>query len=87
MFNNLDHQDIIELKQRINRLEAQVKQLYMKTGLTFQEDPGPGDDPAVIAALRVRDIPKAIMHYRQSHPVGLAEAKAAVEDLQKRLGL
>ena len=44
-------------------------------------------DDAVESALRERQVILAIKLYRDRHRVGLKEAKEAVEQLQKRLGL
>jgi GDP-D-mannose dehydratase len=85
--STLDQQDIASLRQRINRLEAQVDYLYRFLGTSFVENSYATDDPLVVDALRSKSLIEAIKVYRERTGVGLAEAKAAVEDMQKRLGL
>ncbi|MFN8411479.1 MAG: hypothetical protein U0Z26_03740 [Anaerolineales bacterium] len=82
-----EQRQIYELKSRINQLEAQVNFLYKHLNVTFVEETNPNDDPEVIKALRETNLMEAIKVYRLRHNAGLAEAKAAVEEMQARLGL
>jgi ribosomal protein L7/L12 len=82
-----EQQEIALLRQRINRLEAQVDFLYRHLGVTFTEDSRDTDDPKIIAALRTNNIIEAIKLYRERTNVSLAEAKAAVEAMRSRLGI
>ncbi len=85
--STLEQQEISLLRQRINRLEAQVDQLYRHLGLTFVEDSRETDDPKIIAALRANNMIEAIKLYRERTNVSLAEAKSAVEAMRSRLGI
>ena len=85
--STLEQQDIASLRQRINKLEAQVDYLYRFLGTSFVENSFATDDPQVVDALRSRTLIEAIKVYRERKGGSLAEAKAAVEDMQKRLGL
>ncbi len=85
--STLDQQDIASLRQRVNKLEAQVDLLYRHLNLTFVEDSYETDDPQVVAALRSNNVIEAIKHYRERTGVGLAEAKSAVEAMRARLGI
>ena len=82
-----DQVQLAALKSRVFQLEAQVKFLYTHLGVTFVEDISPIDDPQVIAALRQGNLIEAIKAYRLSTNAGLAEAKAAVEEIRARVGL
>ena len=82
-----DQVQISALKSRVFQLEAQVKFLYKHLGVTFVEELGPSDPPAVIAALRKGNLIEAISAYRTVYNVGLAEAKTAVEEIRARIGL
>ena len=80
-------QEIYSLRSRINRLEAQVDYLYRHLGVTFVEDEHSTDDTRVIEALKTNNEIIAIKFYREAHNVGLAAAKAAVDEMRARLGL
>ncbi len=84
--STVEQQEIYLLRSRINRLEAQVDQLYRHLGISFVEDTA-SYDPRVVAALRSGNMIEAIKYYREAQDVGLAEAKLAVEDIRKKLGL
>lgn len=83
--STIAEQDIAALRQRVNRLEAQVEFLYRHLGVTFVEDTYATDDPNVVAALRANNLIEAIKFYRERTGVGLAEAKSAVEEMRARL--
>ena len=85
--SNEEQLQIAALKTRVFRLEAQVKFLYEHLGVTFVEDISPVDDPKVIAALKAGNELEAIKAYRMTTNAGLAEAKAAVEEIRSRVGL
>jgi hypothetical protein len=79
--------ELIDLRGRVARLEAQIDYLYRRLGLTFTDGQSLADDDSpVIDALRTRNLLEAIKVYRQIHNVNLEEAKTAVEDLRARLG-
>jgi len=85
--STIEQQEISLLRQRINRLEAQVELLYRHLGITFVEDSRDTDDPRIVAALRSNNMIEAIKLYRERTNVGLAEAKSAVEAMRGRLGI
>jgi ribosomal protein L7/L12 len=85
--STVDQQDIALLRQRIYKLEAQVDQLYRHLGITYIENTNPNDDPQVVAALRAGNMLEAIRLYREKTDLGLAAAKAEVEQMRSRLGL
>ena len=85
--STLEQQEISLLRQRINRLEAQVELLYRHLGITYVEDSRDTDDPRIVAALRSNNMIEAIKLYREKTGVGLAEAKSAVEAMRGRLGI
>lgn len=85
--STIEQQEISLLRQRINRLEAQVELLYRHLGINFVEDSRDTDDPRIVAALRSNNVIEAIKLYRERTGVGLAEAKSAVEAMRGRLGI
>jgi ribosomal protein L7/L12 len=79
--------ELIDLRTRVSRLEAQIEALYQHLGLSFGDDPSRlNEDGPVIEALQTRNLIEAIKVYRQIHNVGLAEAKTAVENLKNQVG-
>jgi len=82
-----EQEEIGLLRGRISRLEARLDYLYKHLGVTFVEDTRLTDDPQVIAALKANSLIDAIKYYREKQNVGLAEAKAAVEEMRTRLGI
>lgn len=82
-----EQHEIDLLRSRISRLEAQLDFVYKHLGLTFVENVQPGDDPRVIDALRRNNLIEAIKVYREITNLGLAEAKAAVEEIRARRGI
>ncbi len=81
--------ELIELRTRLGKLEAQVEYLYRHLNVAFHDDPSlhPADDPELVAQLRKGNLIGAITAYRQLHNVSLQEGKAAVEEVKRRLGL
>lgn len=84
--------DIALLRNRITQLEGQVAFLYRHLGVTFVPESVPGDDPKIIDALKKGNLLLAIKLYRELYStstvmIGLDEAKRAVEEMQRRLGL
>jgi ribosomal protein L7/L12 len=82
MLNNAE--DVHQLRTRVARLEARVKQLYEHLRLEYTEDAGP-DDPRVLELLKKGNKVEAIKIYREIYDVGLTEAKLAVDDIEARL--
>lgn len=76
------------VRARVAKLEAEMRFLYKHLGVTFvpsfELDP---KDKEVAEWLKKGNEIKAIAEYRAVHFVGLAEAKAAVEEIRAGLGL
>jgi len=78
------------LRERISKLEAQVRFLYKHLNVTyvpgadFDLDPR---DQATADFLKKGDELGAIKSYRATHGVDVAEAKAAVDEIRSGLGL
>ena len=79
--------ELIDLRQRIVRLEGQVEYLYKRLGINIDVEPASADESEVIDALQKGNLIEAIKVYRQLYNVGLAEAKTAVENLKYRLNI
>jgi ribosomal protein L7/L12 len=79
--------ELIDLRTRVSRLEAQIEALYQHLGLNLGDDQSLAheDDP-VIDVLRTGNLLEAIKVYRQIHNVSLVEAKTAVENLKNQIG-
>jgi ribosomal protein L7/L12 len=84
--SSFEEQEIALLRQRVVRLEAQVEFLFKHLGVSMSEDGSPTIDPRIIDALKKNNLIEAIKYYREKTGVGLAEAKAAVEEINKRRG-
>jgi ribosomal protein L7/L12 len=82
-----DQAQIAALKTRVFQLEAQVRFLYTHLGITYVPEISSIDPPEVIAALKQGNLIEAIKAYRLATNLGLAEAKAAVEEIRARVGL
>jgi len=84
---SVDEADLATLRARISKLEGQLKYLYEKLNIEFGPEILPPDDPKIVELLKKGKVMDAIIAYRQTTSAGLAEAKEAVEEIQKRLGL
>jgi ribosomal protein L7/L12 len=73
-----------QLEKKVFHLEQQLQFLYRHLGVEYQDPQGLDD---VSAALSGGSIIEAVKLYREKTGVGLAEAKAAVDDLKRKLGL
>jgi ribosomal protein L7/L12 len=80
-------EDLAKLRARIIKLEAQVNFLYKKLNIEFVPETQITDDPKIVEFIKKGQILEAIKVRRQNTGEGLAEAKAAVEEMQGRLGL
>ncbi len=76
--------EIMQLRARIAELEDKLEKVYRHLGLTYNPN-APAEDPRLIAYLRQGNLLEAIKVYRETNNVGLAKAKAAVEQLRDRL--
>ncbi|MEW5940058.1 MAG: hypothetical protein AB1750_10375 [Chloroflexota bacterium] len=85
-----DELEIRAVRERVSKLEAQVRFLYKHLdveyvqGAYFELEPA---DKDVAEFLKKGDMVRAVATYRAVHLVGLAEAKAAVEEIRAGLGL
>jgi ribosomal protein L7/L12 len=77
------------LRSRINELEDRLKFIYRRLGIDYTADPNadPVMSPQIQEALRRGNKIEAIKIYRELTGVGLAEAKEAVEKMEKKFGL
>ncbi len=88
-----DGERIVALERRVADLEGQVDLLLELAGARVPQRaapaPAPADhhDPRLVEELRQGNLIRAIQRYRELHGVGLAEARAACEDLVDELGL
>lgn len=80
----MSEMEMIQLRARIAELEDKVEKLYQHFGLTYNQN-APAEDPRLIEAVRRGNMIEAIKVYREIYNVGLAEAKAAVEQMRGRL--
>ena len=77
------------LRQRVSKLEAEVRFLYKHLGVTYEPEPFAIDpaDVGVVESLKKGDEIGAIKVYRAVHGVGLNEAKEAVDEIKAALGV
>ena len=77
--------EVQQLRSRVNELEDRLKVLYRHLNLEYNSDPSsdPVLNPQVQEALRKGNLIEAIKVYRELTGVGLAEAKAAVEQARR----
>jgi ribosomal protein L7/L12 len=76
-----DEQDVLEIKARLEKLEARMTFLYRSLGLTSEEAPKSNASPRVIELLRQGDKTGAIRAFREETGAGLKDAKNYVESL------
>lgn len=79
--------EIVDLRGRVIRLEAQIEYIYRHFGITFVDDQSLTDDSEVIEQLQKGNLIGAIAAYRRKYNTGLAEAKTAVENMKARLNI
>lgn len=76
--------EIQQLRSRVNELEDRLKALYRHLNLEYAD---PGSDPAMSSqvqdALRRGNKIEAIKIYREMTGVGLAEAKNAIDKVER----
>lgn len=78
--------ELLALRARIAELENRIDFLYHHLGLMPVKN-ARGADARVVAMLRKGNKIEAIKIYRELYNCGLAEAKQAVDAIEKRLGL
>jgi len=74
--------EILELRQRIAKLESQMAFIFKHQGINYREEPNRGVSPEIINLMRQGKKIQAIKLYRQETGVGLREAKEFVESLE-----
>jgi len=79
-------QELSNLRERVVDMENQIKFLYNKLNIEYAKEPSLVN-PQIIEFIKQGNKIEAIKTYRETHNVGLAEAKKAVEEIQSRLGL
>jgi ribosomal protein L7/L12 len=80
----MSESEIQTLKLRVEALEKMMSQVCEKTGLSFEPF---FNDSLITEALKNKNLIGAIKLYTEIHKTSLGDAKAAVEKLQKSLGL
>jgi hypothetical protein len=78
--------ELIALRARITELEDRLQYLYKRLNIEYIEHPSTVD-PRLIDHLRKGNKIEAIKLYREIFDVGLAEAKNAVEEIEKNFGI
>lgn len=78
--------EFIALRARIAELEDRLQYLYKRLNIEYIENSSTVD-PRLIEYLKKGNKIEAIKLYREIYDVGLAEAKNAVEEIEKSLGL
>lgn len=76
--------EIMALRSRVTELEARLDYVYKHLRIEYSSNPTAADRP-VLDALRAGNKIEAIKIYRETHKVGLAEAKQAVDGLEAGL--
>lgn len=84
-----DQERIADLTAQVAHLTRLVEELYYRSGTTMPGRQVSADSPPadIVDALRSGRKITAIKLWRERTGLGLAEAKAEVEDLERRMGL
>jgi ribosomal protein L7/L12 len=75
-------EELIRLRARVSELEERVDHLYRHLGIAIDGDANQVD-PRIVELVQRGNLIEAIKIYRELYHVGLAEAKLAVEGLQR----
>ena len=73
--------EILELKQRVAKLEKQIALILQQNGLRYRDEPDMGVSPEIINLVRQGKKIEAIRIYREETGVGLKQAKDFVDSL------
>ena len=73
--------EVLELRQRVGKLERQVAFLLDHLGLEYHEEPNAGVSPEILELVRRGNKIGAIKLFREETGFGLKEAKEFVESL------
>jgi ribosomal protein L7/L12 len=74
--------DILELRQRVARLEGKIAFLLEKLNLAYREEPNQGVSPDIIDLVKRGRKIQAIKLYRQETGAGLKQAKDFIDSLE-----
>jgi ribosomal protein L7/L12 len=77
--------EVMELWQKVGKLERQVAFLLEHLGLEYREEPNAGVSPEVLDLVRRGKTVKAIQQFRRETGLGLKEAKEFIESLASNL--
>jgi ribosomal protein L7/L12 len=72
---------LLEIEQRLARVESRLEQLFEHLDVAPRETPGPGDavnDPEIQDLLVKGNEAQAVKRYRELTGVGIAEAQKAI---------
>lgn len=73
---------ITDVNRRIEAVEWNIARLLTQAGMSWEEPPAPeGPDAEIVALVQAGNTLEAIKRYREITGVGLAEAKAAVDQM------
>ncbi len=75
-------EELIHLRARVSELEERVDHLYRHLGIAMNGDTNQVDS-RIVELVQRGNLIEAIKIYRELYHVGLAEAKLAVEGLQR----
>ena|GEM_PF-3148578 len=83
----VDDEEFQALSAEVARLRALVEQLYYRSGSTMPADDGISVDAPpsdIVDLVRENRLIEAIKHWRERTGTGLAEAKAAIDEIARR---
>lgn len=83
--NTILEQDLMSLRARIAELEDRVNALYQQLGVSSSVNASGQIDSRILEALRKNNKIEAIKIYRELTGLGLAEAKAAIDQIADTL--
>lgn len=83
--NTILEQDLMSLRARIAELEDRVNALYQQLGVSSSVNASGQIDSRILEALRKNNKIEAIKIYRELTGLGLAEAKAAIDQIADKL--
>ncbi len=83
--NTILEQDLMSLRARIAELEDRVNALYQQLGVSSSVNASGQIDSRIIEALQKNNKIEAIKIYRELTGLGLAEAKAAIDQIADNL--
>jgi hypothetical protein len=78
--------DFQELRKHVITLEDKIDFLFQNLGITYIPRTY-GEDPRILEMLQKGNMTEAIKIYRELYAASLADAKRAVEELQRKHGL